>query len=67
MARIPLLCPIDGTNLGAANTNITPTFLGDVARDQDSHLHLRINARLTCSNGHTWEIVDGDIVLQRVS
>ena len=65
MARIPLLCPIDALNLGPANQNINATILGNVAQDQDVHIHLLVTFQLTCSNGHTWKAT-GEFLLERV-
>lgn len=65
MARIPLVCPIDGTNLGAANANITPTVTGQASTDP--HVHLIITFQLTCANGHVWGVTNHDLPLMRVS
>lgn len=66
MARIPLLCPLDGTNLGSANANITPGVAGAVS-SSDPHVHLVVNFQLTCANNHVWSVTDLDIILKRVS
>lgn len=63
MARIPLVCPIDGTNLGSANANVLPDAKGGM--EEETHAHLVLQFRLTCQQGHTWEATT-DIVLNRV-
>ena len=64
MARVLLRCPLDGTNLGAANLEVPVTVLGNVAADAGVHLHLTFSFQLTCANGHTWRSV-GELTLFR--
>jgi hypothetical protein len=63
MARLPLVCPIDGTSLGASNANVAATIAGDPT---DEHVHIKAPFQLTCQNGHVWR-ADVDIKLIRVS
>lgn len=65
MARIPLLCPLDETNLGAANTSIAAAVKGTVI-STDPHAHITFAFTLTCQNGHVWS-ANADVILERVS
>lgn len=71
MARIPLVCPIDGTRLGGVTQDIIGQFsdlVGDPAQlrpDSEQHIHLTLSFTPTCNNGHTWRTT-ADIILERI-
>ncbi len=62
-AQFTFTCPIDGLALKTTQ----PTLVGDLTRDamhQGGHLHVEVDSKATCSNGHTWRLW-GDILLER--
>lgn len=69
MARIPLVCPLDGSNLGAANANITPEIQGGNATGAvGDHYHLTFGVNLTCQqNGHRFVMFEQGITLTRTA
>jgi hypothetical protein len=68
MARIPLVCPLDGTSLGAANANVTPIIrAGDAEGRRDDHYHLQFAFDLSCQNGHRFQVTSADITIVKTN
>lgn len=54
MATFTVTCPIDGL----ACFSIDMNWKRNTQRDQESHVHIPLEAKAECANGHAWEISD---------